>query len=338
LNITTNRKAAHWLAVEGVQPSIPQNPTTAEARAQELVPKGPSANSSLAAMTGNDNATFKPQVKHVMSKELMLYFDKILSAILDEDPDEEVVRLREAALASVRDEPGLHQLVPYFVQFIADKVTQNGKNTFVLRQAMELTSSMISNKSLFIDPYAISICAPAVTCLLGRRIGPDSPDEVANQYQLREFCASLIGLIANKYTKSSKLLKPRLARTFLKHFLDPTKPLPVHYGAISGLTAVGGREAVYTLILPNLKSYEVVLIKAVNDNGGNITIDVEMVISSIMKAIGLCGGDPPMTNGTSMHHDISSELVDYLGPTIGSRVSALKDVGLKNTILNSGRR
>jgi transcription initiation factor TFIID subunit 6 len=273
-----------------------------------------------------------------MSKELMLYFDKILSAILDEDPDEEVVRLREAALASVRDEPGLHQLVPYFVQFVADKVTQNGKNTFVLRQVMELTSAMISNPTLFIDPYAISLCAPAVTCLLGRRIGSESPDEAQNQYQLRELCASLIGLIAKKYTKSSKLLKPRLARTFLKHFLDPTKPLPVHYGAISGLTAVGGRETVRTLIIPNIKAYETILVRAANENRGNNSVDVEIVIGAIMKAISTLRDDTPLlTNGTSPEDDMTAELEDFIGPVICSRVSALKDHRLEKAIHDARR-
>lgn len=287
-------------------------------------------------MAGNDNVAFKPQVKHVISKELMLYFDKILNAILNEDPDEEVVRLREAALASVRDEPGLHQLVPYFVQFVADKVTQNGRNTFVLRQVMELTSAIISNPSLFLDPYAISLCAPAVTCLLGRRIGPESAEEAQNQYQLRELCASLIGLIAKKYTKSSKLLKSRLARTFLKHFLDPTKPLPVHYGAISGLTAVGGCEAVRILILPNLRAYETILIRAFNENGGNASVDVEMVIGAIMKAINtLCDETPLLTNGTSPENDMTAELEDFIGSEIGSRVSALKDHKLEKAILDA---
>jgi transcription initiation factor TFIID subunit 6 len=37
---------AHWLAIEGVQPSIPQNPTSTDSRHQDLLPKGPNANSS----------------------------------------------------------------------------------------------------------------------------------------------------------------------------------------------------------------------------------------------------------------------------------------------------
>ena len=151
LEADADYKTAHWLAVEGVQPSIPQNPTTAESRNQELAPKGSNANPNLAAMSGNDNVTVKSLVKHVLSKELQQYFEKVCSALLDESNNE----YRVAALASIGSDPGLHQLVPYFVQFIAEKVTHSFKDIFVLTQMMELTHSMLNNTSLFLDPYVL---------------------------------------------------------------------------------------------------------------------------------------------------------------------------------------
>ena len=145
---------AHWLAVEGVQPSIPQNPSTADSRNQELLPKGPGANPNLAAMSGNDNVSVKPLVKHILSKELQLYFERICTAIFDESNDE----YRQAGLASLRRDPGLHQLVPYFVQFVADKVTHNLHSTFALEQSMHLTQAMVENESLYVDPYVSFSC------------------------------------------------------------------------------------------------------------------------------------------------------------------------------------
>ena len=136
-----------------MQPSIPQNPTAADSRSQELVPKGPGANPNLAAISGNDNVTVKPLVKHILSKELQLYFEKICSAILDESMDEDRAADRVAALASIRGDPGLHQLVPYLVQFVAEKVTHNLRNLFVLNQMMHLTSAMLENDTLYVDPY-----------------------------------------------------------------------------------------------------------------------------------------------------------------------------------------
>lgn len=117
------------------------------------MPKGPGANPNLAAISGNDNVTVKPLVKHILSKELQLYFEKICSAILDESMDEDRAADRVAALASIRGDPGLHQLVPYLVQFVAEKVTHHLRNLFVLNQMMQLTSAMLDNDTLYVDPY-----------------------------------------------------------------------------------------------------------------------------------------------------------------------------------------
>lgn len=132
-----------------MQPAIPQNPTTAESRNQELLPKGAGANPHMAASMSADDVSVKPLVKHILSKELQLYFERVCGAILD-DANEDY---RAAALASLRNDPGLHQLVPYFVQFVAEKVTHNLRTLFILTQMMHLTSALLDNESLFLDPY-----------------------------------------------------------------------------------------------------------------------------------------------------------------------------------------
>ena len=139
------------------------------------------------------------------------------------------------------------------MQFIAEKVTHNLKSLFILNQMMQLTSAMLDNESLYVDPYVASIVPPVLTCLVSPRLGSSS--NRLEHYPLRSTAASLLGTIAKKYAKSSHTLKPRLARTCLKHFLDPIKPFAVHYGALLGLQAVGGPEAVRVLIVPNLKEY-----------------------------------------------------------------------------------
>lgn len=110
---------------------------------------GAPANATLAAMSGNENVSVKPLVKHILSKELQLYFEKVCAAFLDEANDE----YRSAAFASLRQDPGLHQLVPYFVQFISEKVTHCLGNLFALGQVMHMTEALIQNRSLYVDPY-----------------------------------------------------------------------------------------------------------------------------------------------------------------------------------------
>jgi transcription initiation factor TFIID subunit 6 len=73
------------------------------------------------------------------------------------DPSSE--EYRTSAYSSLREDPGLHQLVPYFVQFISEKVTHSLNNIFVLTQVMRLAEAMIQNQSLYIDPY---VCVPSL--------------------------------------------------------------------------------------------------------------------------------------------------------------------------------
>lgn len=266
--------SAHWLAVEGVQPSIPQNPTSADSRNLELVSKGPNANPNLAAMSGNQNVAVKPLVKHILSKELQQYFERVCNAFLDELSEE----YRISAFSSLREDPGLHQLVPYFIQFIAEKVTHSLKDIFVLTQVMHMAEALIQNKSLYVDPYVASLVPPVLTCLIGRQLGGNA--DLSEQYVLRDLAASLLGQIAKKYSHASHTLKPRLARSCLKNFLDPAKPFGTHYGAIIGLHAIGGSDVVRELIVPNYNTYKSLLLEAINEDGPRRP-EAEKVLSAL---------------------------------------------------------
>jgi transcription initiation factor TFIID subunit 6 len=108
----------HWLAIEGVQPAIIQNPTAADLKSSDF--PGPTSGSGTSASglaVASDSETKLP-VKHILSKELQLYFERVASALVNAEMD----NVRETALASLRNDPGLHQLVPYLVAFIAEKV------------------------------------------------------------------------------------------------------------------------------------------------------------------------------------------------------------------------
>ena len=281
--------------------------------------------------------SFRPSVKHVISKELILYFDKIQAAILDDDPDDEKTRLRAAALDSVRADPGLHQLLPYFINFITNQVTHRLDDLFVLRQMMELAEAVIQNPHLFLDPYASALSAPVLTCLMSRKLGgsEEGTDAIQDQYRLRELAASLLGTIAKKYAKTNALLRSKLTRTCLKHFLDPTRSPAVLYGAISGLSAAGGPEAVRVLVLPSMKSFDAAILQPLRDKGEASALEFEALVGSIMKAIQSLVESVAVPNGVN-GIDLSREadqITDFLGPIIGQRVAHLGNRTLNRAIL-----
>lgn len=330
----------HWLAIEGVQPAIPQNPSTTESRTQELLPKGPGANPSLPALAGNQGASFRPAVKHTISTELTLYFEKVQAALLDDNPESVAQELRAAALESVKSDPGIHQLVPYFVNFISNEVTHHMDDVFVLRRMMELTDALVDNPEIFLDPYASPLSAPVLTCLLGRKLGTESgTDALKEQYQLREFAASLIGRMCQKYSTSNKMLRPKITRTCLKHYLDVNMTPPVWYGAILGVSAAGGPEAVRILILQHLKSFSDGMLQKLKDGSTESNrLEFEAIMGAIMKVLRtlLFEQDLLMTNGVNgVSERETSELKDFVGEMIAERIARLGDHHLIQAVLDA---
>ncbi|KAF9157846.1 hypothetical protein DFQ26_008261 [Actinomortierella ambigua] len=270
---------SHWLAIEGVQPAIPQNPTPSDAKADLLhkrikldpgslavqpgvkaVGAGAGANPGSGSGASNaginhanasgGGAEIKPLVKHVLSKELQMYYERIANAALSQD---EV--LRATGISSLQNDPGLHQLLPYFVQLAAEKVTTNLRNLTVLESMMAMLNALLENNNLFVEPYLHQIMPTVLTCLVAKRLG-ESPQE--NHWALRESAANIILLIINKYGTAYHTLQPRVARTLLHAFLDPEKPFTTHYGAVLGLSRLGP-EVFNTLVVPNLKTYSTLL-------------------------------------------------------------------------------
>ncbi|KAK8229393.1 hypothetical protein HDK90DRAFT_356748 [Phyllosticta capitalensis] len=322
---------AHWLALEGVQPAIPQNPTSSDSRHQDLLPKGPGANPHLAAVNGYDNVAVKPLVKHVISKELQLYFDRIVSALGDADNEE----WRQQALGSLRTDPGLHQLVPYFVQYIAEKVTHNMKDIFILTQMMHMTSALLTNPSLYMDAYVTGLVAPVLTCLMGKRIGTGSEGNPLAHYDLRDLAGSIIIEITKRYGHSAPTLKRRLAQTLLKNFLDPKKPCGTHYGAILGLQGIMGADAVKSLIMPNLRLYEEVLKERLADE--STKAEAEMVVAVLLRGLQTVeSGVSPMTNGVGSGNESREKLVGKIGEVMGNKVYELGRPRLVAEILSTG--
>lgn len=230
----------HWLAIEGVQPAISEN-APIEALAV------PSDNKKSEYKEDGLPVDTKLPVKHVLSRELQLYFDKIKELTLSRSDS----ILFKEALVSLATDSGIHPLVPYFTYFIADEVTRNLNDFSILFALMRVARSLLQNQQIHIEPYLHQLMPSIITCLVAKRLGSRFSD---NHWELRSFTANLVASICKRYGHVYHNLQPRVTRTLLHAFLDPTKALPQHYGAIQGLAAFGP-SVVRLLILPNLEPY-----------------------------------------------------------------------------------
>lgn len=245
---------AHWLAIEGVQPSIPQNPLPSEVRALPPQIRGSQKNHSVSALS--NDVEVKPLVKHVISKELQLYFDRVVEALLTSpgpDTSDNGASLRNIALNSLRNDPGLHQLVPYLVQFVQEQISENLKsNVEIVQTMLEVIHAILLNDTIYIEPYIHQIMPCLLTPLLSKRVGASGSS--ADSYAIRDFAASLLNKICDTYSDSYYSLKPRVTRTLLKGFMDANRSVPSWYGSIVGIRGLGP-DVIRVVILGNVKAW-----------------------------------------------------------------------------------
>lgn len=268
--------SSHWLAIEGVQPAIPEN---VPIEALGVISDGKKSDYKDDGLS----IDVKLPVKDILSRELQLYFEKVteLTARRSESA------IFKQALVSLATDSGLHPLVPYFIQFIADEVSRNLNNFSLLFAVMRIARSLLQNPYIHIEPYLHQLMPSIITCLVAKRLGNRFSD---NHWELRNFTANLVASICKRFGHAYHNLQPRIMRTLVHVFLDPTKSLPQHYGSIQGLAALGP-SVVRLLILPNLEPYlllleqEMLLEKQKNEIKRH---EAWQVYGALTRAAGLC--------------------------------------------------
>ncbi|KAA1119085.1 hypothetical protein PGT21_014756 [Puccinia graminis f. sp. tritici] len=241
---------AHWLAVEGVQPAIPQNPTPAELKSHP-------AFSGLQSSAIPSSSKQAPETKNLttkehLSRELRLYFDRVTAAALSNDQSS-----RNAALASLSGDPGLHQLVPYLIQFAAEKITTTLSHTDPslehLRDVLQILESILSNPHSYLEPYLHQILPSILTCLLSSSF-PSSPVTDELEREIRCTAGSLLKSQLNRYQHSYPTLRTRILKTLTKSLIDPQSTDRNQLGAIIGVKYLG-LEPTKTVLSQNIKAF-----------------------------------------------------------------------------------
>lgn len=268
--------SSHWLAIEGVQPAIPEN---VPIEALGVISDGKKSDYKDDGLS----IDVKLPVKDILSRELQLYFEKITELTVKRSES----AIFKQALVSLATDSGLHPLVPYFIQFIADEVSRNLNNFSLLFAVMRIARSLLQNPYIHIEPYLHQLMPSIITCLVAKRLGNRFCD---NHWELRNFTANLVASICKRFGHAYHNLQPRIMRTLVHVFLDPTKSLPQHYGSIQGLAALGP-SVVRLLILPNLEPYlllleqEMLLEKQKNEIKRH---EAWQVYGALTRAAGLC--------------------------------------------------
>lgn len=250
---------AHWLAVEGVQPAIPENPAP-NARA------GPSRQPPV-PQTGP--SSLRPTAKSHLPQELQLYFTRLTSALVPSvnilpvipppiEPDGQLPdaeRLRQAALTSVSSDQAMAGILVYFVKWLADSVQKCLMSSVgTLWCLADTVEAVLGNESVFLEPYIHQLLPPLLSMILTVPLGPapgtqpPPPSSVPSPFDLRARASDILARIASTFGPSYANLVPRITSTLAGALksqpfpspLGPSMPPAGRYeGAVLALAALG---------------------------------------------------------------------------------------------------
>ncbi|KAI0265307.1 TATA box binding protein associated factor-domain-containing protein [Gloeopeniophorella convolvens] len=229
------RWTAHWLAVEGVQPLIPENPPAVPRDDPSMTAPGTAASDKRA---GQQAAL----VKQVLSRELQLYYARLTTSILPSGPADPTKRT--AALASLRHDAGLQALLPYLVRWVGEGAVsvlhdgaQDDNSGRTLEVLLDVIAALLENTTLFVEPYLHQILPPVLSVLLHSSLPP------MHSTHLRTSAASALARILTQHSATYPSLAPRIMKTLLLALLAPERGPGTRLGALRGLIGVG-KEAV----------------------------------------------------------------------------------------------
>jgi transcription initiation factor TFIID subunit 6 len=136
---------AHWLGIDGKQPTIPENP--------EVISRSDLTADSLDPMKvlvkkhcNLDSSKIKSPNPHELSLEQQIYYKEITEICVGLEEQK-----RQEAIESLTNETGLHQILPRLVLFISEGVKINliQHNLAILIYLMKMINALLDNKSLY---------------------------------------------------------------------------------------------------------------------------------------------------------------------------------------------
>ncbi|CAK1548450.1 unnamed protein product [Leptosia nina] len=340
---------AHWLSVDGVQPTVPENPPPLSKESQKLESVDPITKLSkpankdaagkpvcgkAARLKASESVHVKQLATHELSVEQQLYYKEITEACVGSDEGR-----RAEALQSLACDPGLHEMLPRMCTFISEGVKVNvvQNNLALLIYLMRMVKALLDNQSLYLEKYLHELIPAVSTCIVSRQLC--MRPEMDNHWALRDFAARLMAQICKTFNTSTNNLQTRVTRLFSRALQCPSQtnnesgpsmvttmkesektPLASLYGAVQGLAELGP-EVVKVFILPRVRWLGERIEGALSGIGGadrlaagNLKHQLLKVLAPVVRQI----RQPP-----DQPEDYKREY-GYLGPSLQQMVSKLR--------------
>ncbi|CAG9862733.1 unnamed protein product [Phyllotreta striolata] len=279
---------SHWLCIDGVQPTIPENPPPVAKVIQKLesvdpVKKKPLKETAGKPTTGKqklkniETVQIKQLATHELSVEQQVYYKEITEACVGSDEAR-----RAEALQSLASDPGLHEMLPRMCTFIIEGVRVNvvQNNLALLIYLMRMVKALLDNQSLYLEKYLHELIPSVTTCIVSKQLC--MRPELDNHWALRDFASRLMAQICKNFNTSTNNIQTRVTRMFTNALQQEKVALSSLYGALQGLSELGA-EVIRIFILPRVKSIGQRI--ETNYLEGNLVSNMEKIASSNIKSL-----------------------------------------------------
>jgi transcription initiation factor TFIID subunit 6 len=153
----------HWLAVDGIQPDIPQNPVPSQKSLSSTIHRveqdEESSNELAVSGAAESSGVHVTQLlPRLLSEELQLYFSRVTTAVERGGATPTTRQQQDAALASIARDAGLQELVPFLVNYVSKSLYQHVGNPEHCRTLVRMARSLLVNPHLHLELHVRENC------------------------------------------------------------------------------------------------------------------------------------------------------------------------------------
>ncbi|CDW53577.1 Transcription initiation factor TFIID subunit 6 [Trichuris trichiura] len=214
----------HWLAIEGVQPLIPENPAPDSA---ELLPAAKLPHLEKNCEQDKELCLQRGVVQHKLGTE---------------------------ALQNIASMKGVESLLPRLSVFIKEGVVCSiaEANIIQLTYLMRIANALNSNLQVNMERFLHDILPAVLSCIVSRKLCLKT--ETGKQWGLRQYAGNLLIQLCRRYNSSTYCLQYRVTDFLAKRWLDESASMAMAFGALYTIGNMG-HDAIRNVILPHLPAF-----------------------------------------------------------------------------------
>lgn len=309
----------HWLAIEGIQPAIPENPIPPfEISKLDII-----YDDNCRPKVKLNSATKQPQndvITFPMTLEQQHYLQEITEACVGVDENR-----RTEAFESLKVDTGLNVMLPRLCNFISEGVRVNvGRNNFaMLIYLMRMCKSLVDNSNLRLETYLHELLPPIITCIVSKQLCT-RPD-VDNHWALREYASRLLCQVCRSFNTGNNQLRSTVTKLLSSTLVREETPLTTYFGALFFLGELG-LESIVNFILPCVKAASERLQSILEVNSTSQVSSVDKIAAERIKSVLLKVLPPVILNVRTSYsqQEFSTEYGEYLGFLLHKEVEILE--------------